>query len=70
MWGCTAIGINNNFAAGEARIAIWPANDESACWVDVKCVFRSHPTLWHNIFNKRAHHFAHIRVRQTLGMLG
>ena len=65
-----SISVDNNFTAGQAGIAIRPANNESAGRVDVKRLFRTHPTVRQYSFNKWPHQGAHIVLAQTLIMLG
>ena len=64
------ISIDNDFATGQAGIAIRPTDNESAGRVDVKRLFGAHPPVRQDIFNKGTHQGAHIVLAQTLIMLG
>ena len=69
MRGSPAIGIDDDLAAGQARIAIRTTNDEIAGGIDQKVVRANHPAIRQNVGNQRCHQVADIRLGGGFGML-
>ena len=66
----TAIGVDDDLAAGEARIAVRPADHEDAGGVHIEFLFRREPALGQNFLDHAAHKFAQVGLLHAGLVLG
>ena len=66
----SAIGIDDDLAAGQASVAVRTADHELAGWIDVELVLRAHPALREAVKDVGPDDFAHVLLRDVLGVLG
>jgi len=63
---CAAIGVDDDLAAGEARVAVGAADEELAGRVDVPDGVLGHPALGKRFEHEGLDDRAHVQRRQTL----
>ena len=70
MQGGTAIGVDDDLAAGQPAIAVRPADHEIAGRIDVEFLIRRHPALRQHRLHHRAQHVLDLRRRHAVLVLG
>src|SRR4029079_6514380 len=65
-----AIGVHDDLAAGDAAIAVWTADYEPPCGIDVELRVTVHPALRHHLIDEAAHDLLDAFLAYVLAMLG
>ena len=70
MGRCAAIGIDDDLAPGEARIAVRPADHEAAGGIHMEVFLRAHPAFGQDLLDIGPDEFLHLALVEAGAVLG